>query len=92
VTDDPKKPRRVRNVGVGPRAFVKCPFCDYGGIHLGNACRWCAKCFTRYEVKGRWVVFDPGMGPRSEGEAWAIAIAKAGGMRIGARESQEKKP
>lgn len=90
MTPGTTKPRRVRNVGVGPRAFVRCPFCAYAGVHLGNPCRWCAGCFTRYEVGPKWGTFDPNMRARSMAEAWAVAIAKSGGLRIG--ESQEKKP
>lgn len=74
-----KKPRRVRNSA----AFVTCPFCKYAGIHLGNPCKWCALCFTKYEVGTKWTTFDPNMGARSVGEAWAIALGKSGGARIG---------
>jgi hypothetical protein len=76
-----KKPKRVRS---DRGQFVVCPFCKYKGVHLGNPCRWCAQCFTKYEVGPKWATFDPNMSARSTAEAWAIAIAKSGGARIGA--------
>jgi hypothetical protein len=75
-----QKPKRVRAES-GP--FVTCPFCGYSGVHIHNPGRWCAGCFTKYEVSPKWVTFDPNMGARSEGEAWAIALAKVGGARLG---------
>ena len=81
-----KKTKRVR---VGPGGFVTCPFCKYSGVHIGNPCAWCAGCHVRYRITEtqrsgvRWVVFDPEMRARSMAEAWAMAIAKSGGVRIG---------
>lgn len=75
-----QKAKRVRS---DRGQFVTCPFCKYPGVHLGNPCRWCADCCTRYEVGPKWVTFDPNMGARSTAEAWAMAISKSGGMRIG---------
>lgn len=73
-----QKPRRVRRCG-----FITCPFCGYKGIHTDNPGRWCAGCHTKYTAGPVWVTFDPNMAARSMGEAFAIAISKAGGARIG---------
>lgn len=77
------KPRRVRCSGGG--GFVTCPFCKYSGVHLSNPCAWCAGCHVRYRVSksGLTVLFDPGMRARSFGEALAMAMSKAGGVRLG---------
>lgn len=73
-----QKPRRAARA-----AFVACPFCHYRGISTTNPGRWCAGFFTRYTVGDKWVTFDPNMAARSMGEAWAVAIAKSGGMKLG---------
>lgn len=78
---EPKvKAKRVRLAN-----FVTCPFCGYTGVHTGNPFAWCAGCHVRYTVGNSWVTFDPNMRARSMGEALAMAMSKAGGVRIGGK-------
>lgn len=72
-----------KRVTSSTRMFT-CPFCGYRGIESSNPGRWCANCFVKYMVNTDGSLsFDDKLRARSMGEAWAIAIAKSGGMKIG---------
>lgn len=62
--------------------FVPCPWCGYN-VNTSNPGNWCASCYCLFWVdeKRSVVHFGKSM-PKSQAVAWAIAIAKGGGMRI----------
>lgn len=62
-------------------AFVDCPWCGYS-VNVSNPNAWCANCYVKYKVVDGFAHFSKDF-ERSMAEHWAIAIAKAGGMKIG---------
>lgn len=61
--------------------IVECPWCGYQ-VSTSNPYRWCANCYTLFRLDDGLVHFGKRI-PATVGEAWAIAIAKSGGARIG---------
>ena len=68
-------------------AVLKCPFCE-ARTTVNPTMPWCGNCFVEY-YRGkpdprtggvRWVFDDKRKTPRF---AWAKALGKAGGMRLG---------
>lgn len=56
--------------------------CECGLTQAVNATMpWCSQCFTEYSVGAKSVTLRPGR--RTERYAWAKAIGRAGGAKIG---------
>ena len=68
-----------------PFEVVACPWCGFQ-LTPQNPCKWCANCYTLYVVEKtrRGMVAHFGRGiKKSVAVAFAIALAKSGGTRIG---------
>lgn len=61
--------------------MVKCPWCGYA-VSTNNPCNWCASCYCLFRVENGWVHFGKKF-EKTIAQAWAIALAKCGGVKIG---------
>lgn len=80
----------MKKVGKRVRPFhVECPFCGFLNVAV-TTYSWCGGCYveyTRNKRSGR-VTFDTEL--KTDRFIWAIALAKAGGMRMGSIAEEEK--
>lgn len=76
---------RMVAVTGGVFEVIECPWCGFK-LTPSNAGKWCADCYTLYEIveseRGKVAHFGKGIEPTLS-VALAIAIAKSGGLRIG---------
>ena len=72
--------RKAERFTRGLARIAVCPFCGHD-CDATAALTWCAGCFVEWRQTRGEIVFDDQL--RTPSFAWAKAIARAGGARIG---------
>lgn len=60
----------------------KCPWCGYQ-VSTSNIGKWCAMCYCMFRINDDGYIHFGKKIQKTTAEAWAIAIAKSGGAKIG---------
>lgn len=61
--------------------IILCPFCGFS-VSPSNMGKWCGDCYIKYEIIKNECHFSKDI-EKTTAECWAIALNKAGGLKIG---------